>query len=530
MGVVYRARHLHLDRHEVAIKLLYRELARDPAIVDRFFREAKAATKIKNEHIVEVLDFGATPEEDSFLVMELLEGPSLREVLERETRFSMPRTIAIGLQIAEALRVVHEQGIVHRDLKPENVVLMSSGEGELVKILDFGIAQLSEYQDQRLTMEGIVLGTPAYMSPEQATGGQVDHRTDIYALGTMLFEMLAGVCPFVADSAKGVLLAKLTREPPSLREIRAEVPRPLEEVVLRVLHKDPAFRPETMRELILELEEVQSGQQIFEPVAPTYAPTPPRRQLKDLRRFLPLVGVLAGILFGVGLTLLLVKSPPAEQQRQEVARPADARSSSKLPPITASDAASLTTPLTPKTGLSVKAPNVRKTKTGLFPREKRALTPRHTGSAPLTAQPPLPATESKWSTTITSIPPGAEVFRDDTRLGQTPLKVNTTSEQMLHLELLGHDTYDLRVPAHTTVNLQAKLKRATMSWEVLSLSQLQKMLDQGQISKFTYRRRLAQLSAKRDQELLEAKIQLKTNNISEAEYRRLIKAINDNYR
>ena len=247
MGVVYKAEHIHL-RRPVALKMLHAHLAEDSEVVERFFREARAAGDLDSEHIVEVTDFG-TFKDGAFLVMEFLPGKSLDTVL-RGKPLDRQRVVHVATQVADALQAAHEKGVVHRDLKPANVILVEQdGDPDFVKVLDFGIAKLVQGETKQLTKTGIVMGTPAYMAPEQASGEKVDARTDVYALGIMLYEMLGGRPPFTGENPTQVLVAHVTRPPEPLRKHNPEVPEGLERVVLSCLAKDANQRPATMAAL-----------------------------------------------------------------------------------------------------------------------------------------------------------------------------------------------------------------------------------------------------------------------------------------
>jgi serine/threonine-protein kinase len=214
MGTVFRAEHV-LMRKTVAVKLLHPALGKVDAIAQRFTREAQSASKLEHPGIIDVTDFGRTQEGELYLAMELLEGESLAHAIARE-RLPLARAVAIVRQMAQALEHAHEMGVVHRDLKPENIMLCP-GEPERVKLLDFGIAKMNDDTDgkQPLTQAGVAFGTPHYMSPEQAVGEPTDQRSDIYSCGVILFELLTGRKPFVADQAVTVIKQHLTKDPPA---------------------------------------------------------------------------------------------------------------------------------------------------------------------------------------------------------------------------------------------------------------------------------------------------------------------------
>jgi serine/threonine-protein kinase len=241
MGAVYLAQHARLGKR-VAVKVLLPEMARSKDVVARFFNEAKAATDIKNEHIVDVLDFGELPDGTSYIVMEWLEGQSLADVL-RAGPMPLARVIHVAEGMSKALGAAHARGIVHRDLKPDNVFLVTKdGDADFVKVLDFGIAKLTTNAGDVRTQAGAVMGTPLYMSPEQINGAGVDQRTDIYAMGIIVYQMLVGALPFETTTLTELLVAHATKTPPSVRERNASIPAEVEGAVARALEKDPARR------------------------------------------------------------------------------------------------------------------------------------------------------------------------------------------------------------------------------------------------------------------------------------------------
>ncbi|HXJ23224.1 MAG TPA: serine/threonine-protein kinase [Polyangia bacterium] len=249
MGVVYLAQHPVIGR-KVAIKLLHAVLARDADIVSRFFNEARAIHMIAHENIVEILDFGQTTDGQPYFIMEYLEGESLSEAV---SRGPMPpaQVEAIGVQMCRALSAAHAKGIVHRDLKPHNVQLCQKADGALeVKILDFGVAKILASPDGAQSVKtrtGSLMGTPLYMSPEQCKGsGVLDHRTDIYSLGVMLFEMLAGRPPFMAEGVGELFAKHMLQEAPQLLDFAPSTPPQMAAAVMKSLAKDPADRFQSM--------------------------------------------------------------------------------------------------------------------------------------------------------------------------------------------------------------------------------------------------------------------------------------------
>jgi len=251
MGRVYRARHVRLGR-EVAIKVLNPEHAARRDVVERFFREARVANEIDHPHIVEVTDFVEAPGR-AYLVMELLEGRSLRDLVrDRGAYPSIARLRTILAQVCEALHAAHGKGVIHRDLKPDNVFVVERGGADFAKVLDFGVAKLADPEDHKATTAGMILGTPSYMSPEQALGREVDGRTDVWAAGAVLHELLSGVVPFQARSFVELAMAIRERPPAPLPERTPggeRIPPDVAAIVARCLEKRAADRFATMGEL-----------------------------------------------------------------------------------------------------------------------------------------------------------------------------------------------------------------------------------------------------------------------------------------
>jgi tRNA A-37 threonylcarbamoyl transferase component Bud32 len=259
MGAVYLAEHPLIGK-KIALKVIHRDLAQNREVIQRFFQEAKAVNKIGHEHIVTVHDFGQSDENDHFYIMEYVDGITLAKVLSNETVINSQRALHIGSQIAAGLAAAHAAGIIHRDLKPDNIMLCKRGRTEdYVKILDFGLAKVFSGEGGGLTAIGVVLGTPQYMSPEACESKRdIDHRTDIYALGVLLFQMLTGRLPFDGATMGEILIKQVTTLPPPLRAFNSAVAPSVEQIVLRCLAKRPDDRFATMaalRDALLAPEE-----------------------------------------------------------------------------------------------------------------------------------------------------------------------------------------------------------------------------------------------------------------------------------
>ena len=252
------------------MKVLLEKFLAKSDFVARLLQEARLASSIGHEHIVDVTDFGTTDDGRSFVVMEFLDGESLAELAMREAPLPIERSLRIARQVASALGAAHAKGIFHRDVKPENIYLVRRGDADFVKVVDFGISKAVKPggdeggEGYRLTHTGLLLGTPLYMSPEQARGEEdLDHRVDIWALGVMLYECLTGEVPFRANNYLGIISQVLTHEPTPPSKLRPElgIPDAVEAVVMRAMEKDRARRYQTMAELERDLERLLAGDQ-----------------------------------------------------------------------------------------------------------------------------------------------------------------------------------------------------------------------------------------------------------------------------
>ena len=289
MGSVYLAEHPSIGK-KVALKVLHSEFSTNQEVAARFFHEAKAVNDIGHPNIVDIVDFGILQsgggrEQLVYFIMEYLAGLTLSQLIRGEAPLPPERALTIGLQVADALSASHKCGIVHRDLKPDNIILLQRGrERDFVKLLDFGIAKLTggSAVGSHRTRTGIVMGTPAYMSPEQCEGrGSVDLRTDVYALGIVMYEMLTGRVPFLGEGYGEILVQHLTRPPAPPSQYRMLSPH-VEVVVMKALEKRPDMRYPTMEELMRAMSDpvgyVEAnggvGGFLHRPLVPSTGPMP----------------------------------------------------------------------------------------------------------------------------------------------------------------------------------------------------------------------------------------------------------------
>jgi serine/threonine-protein kinase len=257
MGVVYRAQDQQLDE-VVALKVLRHDVLQDDAtLLERFKQELKLARRITHRCVLRTHDFGAT-EGTPYISMEFLEGVTLKDLILSKGALPLGVGLRIAKQMCQGLEAAHRQGVIHRDIKPQNMLILPES-GEL-KIMDFGIAQRVSVKAgaSGLTTEGMVMGTPDYIPPEQAQGQPADFRSDIYALGVVLFEMFTGKLPFRGDNVMKIVLAHIQDAPPRPRDVNRKVPVDLEVVILRCLSKDPAQRYASMAEVLKALTAVST--------------------------------------------------------------------------------------------------------------------------------------------------------------------------------------------------------------------------------------------------------------------------------
>ena len=422
MGRVFQARHVRLGR-QVALKVLRPEHARDSSFVQRFFQEARTVNQINHEHIVEVFDFvDESPDGHVYCVMELLRGQSLGALL-KEEGLTLSRVQRIGVQVCAALGAAHQVGVVHRDIKPDNLFISQrSGQADFVKVLDFGVAKLMTTQtgvSLTGTLDGTIIGTPAYMAPEQAAGLPVDARADIYAVGNILYEMLAGHPPFQASAFGQLVVQIITQAPPPLpAQLPSGEPTPpaLASLVMRCLAKEPEARPQTLAEVttaLLLLPAVTPAPLALEPVA------------EEAER-----------------PTLRMKVPGLLRDR-------------KIQVSAALAALALVSGITTWTGLhAMRTPEAQT----LEPSAVAAVAPR-----------PMAGATDPVTLTVHSSPPGAKVVRLDTgeELGITPLTKALTRQAVppqLRVELAGY------VPLERSVELKQDAAAAELTVPLVKAS------------------------------------------------------------
>ncbi|MCU0676034.1 MAG: protein kinase [Myxococcota bacterium] len=450
MGVVYLVTHVALGKR-MALKVLHGEGARDETTVARFVQEAQASSAIGHPNIVDVIDFGRLADGSAYFVMELLEGESLTDRIKRGA-IPLEQTIAIAEQIASALAAAHARGIVHRDLKPDNVQLVRRNAEEAVKVLDFGIAKVGG-ASSKLTKTGMIFGTPHYMSPEQAAGQSVDARTDVYALGVILFEMATGTVPFDGDTFMGILSKHMFEPPPRPTNVLGST-HPLEPVILRALAKKPEDRYASMDALLADLRIVREGGEVADTSGPIRPPSgfgapppaiePPTTSWRAPMVFLGVLGALLVTGIGVGLYLAL------RAQRAPVV-------TSLTEPVHASTAA--VTPIAVDAIDAVQG-------VGSDDSPGAGGTATDSTVAPPTVDPEPAGNDVGAGTTvdvirIDSVPPRAVVLVEGAIVGTTPLDVPRPREGELAIELRarGHVSRSLTLSAATGEEIVASLER-----------------------------------------------------------------------
>jgi eukaryotic-like serine/threonine-protein kinase len=320
MGAVYLAHHEVLGR-KAAVKVLLPELSRDPDLIARFFNEARATARLRHRGFVEVFDSGTLPNGSAYLIMDHLRGADLGACIERNARLSVPDALAVLREVSDSVAVAHGHGIVHRDLKPDNIFL-ALGDDEspgapsvVVKVLDFGIAKLTGDEGRgrpSRTRTGALLGTPLFMSPEQCRGaGGIDHRSDVYSLGCIAYNMLAGQPPFPLEGFGEIISAHLTLRPPPLGNSVPDLSPALDDLVKALLAKSPDDRPQTMDVVSARLDEIRRALPGDQAGDRDLAALLPRRavEMEGRRSDSPFPGRVATTPFPKGL------APPSDRAR-----------------------------------------------------------------------------------------------------------------------------------------------------------------------------------------------------------------------
>jgi serine/threonine-protein kinase len=486
MGAVYAGEHTLLGR-PAAIKVLLPELSQKQDVVLRFFNEARAATAIRHPGIIEIYDFGWTPEGAAFIVMEHLEGETLGRRASR-ARLRWQSVLAIARQIAGALAAAHGKGIVHRDLKPDNVFLVPDPEvpgGERIKLLDFGIAKLAGESSPavNVTKTGSVMGTPTYMAPEQCRGVAVDHRVDLYALGCIVFELCTGRPPFVGEGTGDVLAAHIHVPVPRLATLGTEVPPPVEALIQRLLAKSPSQRVQSAEDLIRAIDAITTERaHSMSDVSSGAHPTPASAMVTTLSgatstsrqmpafaarrgRLITIVSAAAVMIVGfVIVAALRGRSDDASRvvSYSTLAHPAGAERSPAEPATPGSPAPSPVEP--PPQQAAPPTPSRGEPSTPPAPPEPSPVAPVTPPPPVIAPQEPPPATPrqppERVDVTVESVPSGAQVMLAGTVLGKTPFHgtlPHRNGDVTLLVRLAGYVDRSVVVHGGQPINERVKL-------------------------------------------------------------------------
>lgn len=430
MGVVYAGRHKVINK-KVAIKILRGEMSHDREMTERFLQEARAASSIGHPNIIDISDFGTLPDGAAYFVMEFLEGRSLVAAMNETKPMPLKRLLHVARQVADGLQAAHSQQIVHRDLKPDNIFLIDRGsEKDFIKILDFGIAKVAT-GNTRLTRAGTVFGTPHYMSPEQAAGAPVDHRTDIYALGVIMYEMASGRVPFDADNYMGILTQHMYKAPVPIRVLvpppSSDIPPGLEAIILKALSKKPEHRYQQMSEVVEDLTRLEQGEMplaVSEMMARSGAFNVPADYFKSaLSDVLPatppeqrkpwgIIAGVAGVLAAVVIVAVILSRGNETAAQTTPSATAVMTSSSASTPI-----------------------------------------PTETSSAAA-----IPPPEEKKEVLLSAIPTDAEIFLEGKSLGKSPVAIQVPNGKTVSVEFRRSGYIDKTVelagsPAKQTISL-----------------------------------------------------------------------------
>ena len=484
MGSVYEAEHLALGRR-VAVKVMRRRYADQKAMVERFGVEARSASKVAHPNVVQVFDYGTTEAGEGFLVMELLAGAPLSDVVKKQGPLELGRVISILAEVATALRAAHQSGIIHRDLKPANIFLtrMNADERERVRVLDFGMAKLidlgsnsgdavgdSQTMNRGLTAAGEILGTPEYMAPEQAIGGEVDARIDVYALGCVAFEMWTGSPPFTGSNYVTVLAKHMDERPPRLSDTR-DAPPALDQLIARTLSKLPDDRPADMGAVLQALARVAEDEGVLattSPSLPSLVPLPSaapsstrmasgRRGMLGLKRRtrkrLGNGAIVAGCLvLGALLERRFGPSPPPVGPGTLVIATTPAGATLKVDGKELDERSPAVAHLSPgKHDVEAVMPH--------YLSAKRAQLAVKSAASDVVR---IPLERDVYKLNVASEPAGAQIYLDGYAMGTTPmeLEVDPWDQHTLRLERLGRRAWEKLLPAgQRPQELHAELKK-----------------------------------------------------------------------
>ncbi|MBJ72966.1 MAG: serine/threonine protein kinase [Sandaracinus sp.] len=422
MGLVYKAKHVVLQK-PLALKVLRPDVSKDEEIITRFRQEAQSASAIGNQHIIDISDFGTLGDGSTYFVMEFLEGVDLPGAIEAGPFIQPARAVYIVKQLCQALGAAHDAGIVHRDLKPDNIYLIRRGGDEnFVKVLDFGIAKVGG-SSSKLTRAGQVFGTPHYMSPEQCAGSGVDHRTDVYALGIILYEMCTGVVPFDADNLMGILTKHLYEEPIPPRQRNPKLPEELELVILKAITKQADQRYQSMQEFFEDLERLEAG-------VGTVARETTRSVLLEPEEEPASTGGGKGPLVAIAVVLLLGLAGGGAWFAMQGGEP-EVEAQPTPPPIAATPEQETPEP-------EVEEPEVEPAETAM-------------DEAAAMAEPVMVTIQSE---------PEAEVWRGDEYVGRTPVELERPEERLeLELRAEGYETRGFAISSLTSQEVSFRLER-----------------------------------------------------------------------
>jgi serine/threonine-protein kinase len=466
MGIVYLISHAVLGKR-MALKVLRGEMAKDADVVQRFMQEAQSATSIGHPNIIDISDFGRLPDGSVYFVMEFLDGESLSKMIHRGGSIPMATAIHVVRQIASALEAAHTRGIVHRDLKPDNIYLVKQGHDEhFVKVLDFGIAKVGG-ANSKLTRTGMIFGTPHYMSPEQAAGQSVDQRTDIYALGVIMYEMFTGKVPFDGDTFMGILSKHMFEPPLPPSKVKGAGLGAIEDVILKALAKKQEERYQNMGELVADLDAISSGgvvqiggRGVAPPSNLADALEPPSRTEMRLGQSIPTPEPpptrSRAPLFIAGFFALLVVGGLAGGAAYVFAggMPHAGASPTTVPPLPPSG---VSTP----TPIASGVPSAPPTTVGAPPSGVPV------SGVPVSGVPvsgvPASTVAAPASVEIQSDPPGAEVLIDEALVGNTPVRVPRPAEgeRNVQIRLRGYDDARAILTSMSGETLSITLHRAS---------------------------------------------------------------------